>query len=52
MVTIPALTMMGVRTRVPAYLVRLPSLRLLIVSPSRTAVSVAPGLTRAEVVEG
>ena len=52
MVTIPAMTIMGVRTRVPAYLARLPSLRLLIVSPSRTEVSVAPGVTRAEVVGG
>ena len=45
MVTIPAMTIMGVRTRVPAYLARLPSLRLLIVSPNR-------GATRVEVVEG
>ena len=45
MVTIPAMTIMGVRTRVPAYLARLPSLRLLIVSPNR-------GVTRVEVVEG
>ena len=52
MVTIPALTMMGVRLRVPVYLARLPSLHLLVVSPSRTTVSVAPGVTRAEVVEG
>jgi len=44
-VTIPAMTIMGVRTRVPAYLARLPSLRLLIVSPNR-------GVTRVEVVEG
>jgi len=51
-VTIPAMTMMGVRMRVPAYLARLPSLHLLVVSPRRTVVSVAPSVTRAEVVEG